>query len=70
VTPAERHLLHARQCIEEMPDDPGLATALFHVDQALGEVRRFEARHAKTDPSDLGPPSSRRELETLPDGAE
>jgi hypothetical protein len=69
MTPALRYLTEARRLVEEMPDDPELATALFHIDQALGGVKRFEARHAKTDPAPP-PPSPRSEMPTMPDGAE
>jgi hypothetical protein len=69
MTPALRDLLSARACVEEMPDDPELVSVLFHLDQAIGGVKRFESRHAKTDPAPP-PASERSEQPTIPDGAE
>jgi hypothetical protein len=58
MTLAERHLIEAIKLVEEMPDDPDLVSARWLLGQAVAKLRGWEARHAKTDPSELAPLSS------------
>jgi hypothetical protein len=81
LTPAEREIASAARLVAEMSrfhqePDERLVAAGVHLEHALGLVADFASgvpfrgREADTEPCPGPPPSARRELPTLPDGAE